>query len=175
VIKYISILIILQLFISCSSHHFDNTEIICTDSGCYGTYIGPEFIKGRDVAHQFSNKVCNIVGGKLKNLYKAGKYSRVDFSNIRMTTKGMGSGNVIYRITIPFIIVNEKCQAFTSFDHVGGWNHAPALTARKAQLKTALMKNDLLNISGLLKTKEGLQEYWIQWRNKDIQSECINF
>jgi len=37
------------------------------------------------------------------------------------------------------------------------------------------MKNDSLNISDLLKTKEGLQEYWIQWRNKDIQSECINF
>jgi len=109
VIKYISILIILQLFISCSSHHIDNSEIICTDSGCYGTYIGPEFIKGSDVAHQFSNKVCIIVDVKLKNLYKAGKYSRVDFSNILMTAEGMGSGNVIYKITIPFIIVNEKC------------------------------------------------------------------
>ena len=107
--KYILIIIILHLFISCSSHHNDNSEIICTDSGCYAAYIGPEFIKGRDVAHQFSNKVCNIVGGKLKNLYKAGKYSRVDFSNILMTAEGMGSGNVIYKITIPFIIVNEKC------------------------------------------------------------------
>jgi hypothetical protein len=24
----------------------------------------------------------------------------------------------------------------------------------------------------LLRTKEGLQEYWIQWKNKEIQSDC---
>ena len=172
--QYLSLLIIFVSLISfsCTTPN-GKSEIVCTDSSCYGTYIGPEFKYWSDVAHQFSNKMCDSVGVKLKVLYKAGKYSKVDFPNIVMTTEGMGSGNVIYKITIPFIKVKEKCQAFTSFDHVGGWNHVPALSGRKAQLKSALMKNDSLNISGLLKTKEGLQEYWIQWRNKEIQSECI--
>lgn len=172
--QYLSLLIIFVSLISfsCSTPN-GKSEIVFTDSSCCGTYIGPEFIKGDDVAHQFSNKMCDSVGVKLKVLYKAGKYSKVDFPNIVMTTEGMGSGNVIYKLTIPFIKVKEKCQAFTSFDHVGGWNHVPALSGRKAQLKSALMKNDSLNMSGLLKTKEGLQEYWIQWRNKEIQSECI--
>jgi len=174
--QYLILLIIFVSLISfsCSTPN-GKSEIVFTDSSCCGTYIGPEFIKGDDVAHQFSNKMCDSVGVKLKALYKAAKYSKVDFSKIVMTTEGMGSGNVTYKLTIPFINVKEKCEAFTSFDHVGGWNHAPALSGRKAQLKSALMKNDSLNISGLLKTKEGLREYWIQWRNKEMQSECINF
>ena len=47
-----------------------------------------------------------------------------------MSTKGMGSGNVIYKLSIPFVRVSEKCDAYTSFDHVGGWNHSPTLTER---------------------------------------------
>ena len=167
------LIIFVSLFsFSCTTPN-GTSEIVSTDSGCHGTYVGPEFKYGSDVAHQFSNKMCDSVGVKLKVLYKADKYSKVDFAKIVMTTEGMGSGNVIYKITIPFIKVKEKCQAFTSFDHVGGWDHVPALSGRKAQLKSALLKNDSLNMSGLLKTKEGLQEYWIQWRNKEIQSECI--
>ena len=158
---------------SCSTPN-SKPVIVCTDSSCYGTYIGPEFIKGDDIAHKFSNRMCESVGDKLKALYKAGNYYKVDFAKIVMTTEGMGSGNVTYKISIPFIKVKEKCQAFTSFDHVGGWNHVPALSARKVQLNSALIKNDTLDISDLMKTKEGLQEYWIQWKNKDLQSECIN-
>ena len=173
--QYLNLLIIFVslIYFSCTTPN-GNSEIVSTDSSCYGTYVGPEFKYRSDVAHQFSNKMCDSVGVKLKVLYKTAKYSKVDFAKIVMTTEGMGSGNVTYKISIPFIKVKEKCEAFTSFDHVGGWNHVPALSGRKAQLKSALMKNDSLNISGLLKTKEGLQEYWIQWRNKDIQSECID-
>ena len=84
----------------------------------------------------------------------------------------MGSGKVVYKLIIPFISVTEKCEAFTSFDHVGGWNHSPALTARKAQLEKILLPGEKLNISHLKTTPEGLQEYWIQWKNKKLQVDC---
>ena len=176
----INYFIITLMCLSCSSRNnkpvvssTDNKpKIVCTDSNCNGIYIGPEFIGGYDTAHQFSDNICDSVGDKLKALYKSRKYSKVDFSKIIMTTEGMGSGKVIYKITIPFTRVKEKCMAFTSFDHAGGWNHAPALSERKVDLKSALMKNEVFDISHLLRTKEGLQEYWIQWKNKDLQSEC---
>jgi hypothetical protein len=34
------------------------------------------------------------------------------------------------------------------------------------------MENHELNISELKTTPEGLQEYWIQWKNKETQSVC---
>ena len=151
---------------------YETEGITCTDEACKGTYQGKEFINGSDVAHQFSNTMSAKVGDQLKALFKVGKYSKVDFDNIVMTTKGMGSGTVTYYLKIPFTKVNDKCKAYTSFDHVGGWNHAPALSQRKEQLKSALIEGNKLNISELKTTKEGLQEYWIQWKNKVIQAEC---
>lgn len=136
--------------------------IQCSDNGCSGTYIGPEFINRSDIAHQFSNSMSGAVGDKLKELYKSEKYSQVDFENIVMTTEGMGSGNVTYYLSIPFKKVSSKCEAYTSFDHVGGWNHTPALSQRIKQLNTLLLENDQLYISDLKKTPEGLEEYWIQ-------------
>lgn len=59
----------------------------------------------------------------------------VDFDKIIMTTDGMGSGIVTYFLEIPFKRVEEKCKAYTSFDHVGGWGQAPTLCQRKEQLK----------------------------------------
>ena len=149
-----------------------NNEITCTKNGCSGQYQGPEFIDGSDVAHQFSNKMSRAVGDKLKELYNSNNYSKVDFKNIEMSTKGMGTGNVIYSLKIPFMKVDTKCEAYTSFDHVGGWNHSPALNSRKRQLKEALMPNHKLNISSIKTTPEGLQEYWIQWKNKVTQADC---
>lgn len=150
----------------------DKNEIICSDNSCEGTYEGPEFVYGDDVAHQFSNQMSYAVGNKLKELYKLGNYKKVDFSRITMTTAGMGSGKVIYSLYIPFIKVTEKCDAYTSFDHVGGWNHSPALTRRKQALSNVLMKGHELYISDLKTTPEGLQEYWIQWKNKYVQADC---
>jgi len=147
-------------------------QINCSDEKCFGVYRGPEFINGSDIAHQHSNKISNVVGNKLKSLYDEGKYSKVDFENIYMSTEGMGTGTVEYKLTIPFLRVENKCDAYTSFDHVGGWNHKPALERRKNELQKALLNGDSLNISNLKKTKEGLEEYWIQWRNKTKQSEC---
>lgn len=148
------------------------SPIECTDNNCQGEYTGPEFIKGDDIAHQFSNTMAAIVGDKLKELYASGTYSEVDFKNILMTTKGMGSGKVTYYLFIPFKRVSKKCDAYTSFDHVGGWNHAPALSQRKKQLNGLLLENEKLNISDLKTTPEGLEEYWIQWRHKEIQKDC---
>lgn len=145
---------------------------MCTNNECYGQYEGAEFINGSDIAHQFSNKMSAAVGDKLKELFSEGEYSKVDFDNIVMTTTGMGSGNVIYYLKIPFKRVDSKCEAYTSFDHVGGWNHSPALIARKKQLNKALMINHKLDISKLKTTPEGLQEYWIQWKNKVTQAMC---
>lgn len=150
----------------------ENHSIECSDNECHGQYQGPEFVNGSDIAHQFSNKMSAVVGEKLKQLFNKGMYSKVDFDNIVMTTKGMGSGNVIYYLKIPFKRVNEACAAYTSFDHVGGWNHTPALEARKKQLSKALIPNHTLDISELKTTPEGLQEHWIQWKNKSTQSMC---
>ena len=36
------------------------------------------------------------------------------------------------------------------------------------------MKGHELDISNLKTTKEGLQEYWIQWKNKKMQFNCEN-
>lgn len=147
-------------------------DIVCDDNGCKGTYKGPEFNSLGDIAHQFSNKMSDYVGKKLKELYNNNVYSKVDLNNIEMSTPGMGTGNVVYSLVIPFIKVQEPCQAYTSFDHVGGWGHSPDLNKRKQELASALLLGDELNISNLLQTKEGLQEYWIQWRNKTYQSSC---
>lgn len=152
---------------------FHETEsITCTDDACRGTYQGEEFINGDDIAHQFSNSMSAKVGDQLKKLYQEGKYVMVDFDKIIMTTDGMGSGIVTYYLEIPFKRVEEKCKAYTSFDHVGGWDHAPALSQRKEQLKSALMEGHELFISDLKTTKEGLEEYWIQWKNKVTQAGC---
>ncbi|MFM7730365.1 MAG: hypothetical protein ACKO6L_04955 [Flavobacteriales bacterium] len=168
---YITGVLVMLMTLSCKREG-DQAEITCSDLSCEGTYIGPEFILWDDVAHQFSNKMCDTVGDVLKDLYRRGQFSKVDFNRITMTTEGMGSGRVVYKVSIPFSRVQEKCEAFTSFDHSGGWNHEPALSGRKAQLRGALLSHDTLDISELKQTKEGLQEYWIQWRNKELQSDC---
>lgn len=146
--------------------------ITCTTKGCSGAYEGPEFVNGSDVAHQFSNTMCREVGDQLKALYRQGQFVQVDFPRIQMTTQGMGTGTVRYYVSIPFKRVADSCQAFTAFDHVGGWNHAPALTQRMAQLQPALMEGEQLYLSELRTTPEGLQEYWIQWRHATVQQGC---
>ena len=151
----------------------ESHEITCTDSSCFGKYIGREFVNGSDIAHQFSNKISKAVGDKLKELYTTGKYSKVDLQNIQMSTKGMGTGNVTYELNIPFVSVSNKCEARTSFDHSGGWNHSPAIKTRKERLLKVVLPGDSLDISPLKTTTEGLQEYWIQWRNNEIQADCL--
>ncbi|NRD22847.1 hypothetical protein HNV10_06320 [Winogradskyella litoriviva] len=176
---YIKLFLLSICLYDCNYHKTQTPEnpnienqIICSKTECKGTYVGKEFINGKDIAHQFSNQMSAAVGDQLKALYKSGDYSKVDFKNITMTTEGMGSGEVTYSLSIPFTAVKTKYNAYTSFDHVGGWNHAPALSQRKAQLEHLLLSGEHLDISKLKTTAEGLQEYWIQWKHKTIQVEC---
>ncbi len=121
----------LLLYISIFSFNSSNHYIECNNNSCFGQYKGPEFVNGSDIAHQFSNKMSAKVGYKLKELFKEKKHSVVDMEKIEMSTKGMGTRQVTYYLKIPFKQVKTECEAYTSFDHVGGWNHKPALEARK--------------------------------------------
>ncbi len=169
-----------------SSHNLPFTCIIdtpfCADSACSGMYRGVEFVSeryisrlnlnGTDVAHQYSNKMCEYVGNKLKQLYRDNLYSKVDFNRIKISTRGMnGDSNYVeYKIYIPFKRV-PKNQAMTAFDHSGGWGHKPELKKRKQDLlfsPNKIVKNRRLWISRLFRTKEGLEEYWIQWQHTDF-------
>tara|TARA_B110000285_G_C14767997_1_gene442672 strand:- start:32 stop:553 length:522 start_codon:yes stop_codon:yes gene_type:complete len=136
-----------------------------------GTYIGYEFTDDGDVGHKFSNHISAIVGNKLKAMYKEdGLYYKVDLEKIQISTQGMASGIVRYSCVIPLNSVAEKCDAMTSFDYVGGWGHSPTLETRKKELSKALLQVDSLHISSLKTTPEGLEEYWIKWRNKNNQA-----
>lgn len=137
------------------------SQFKCTDNGCSGSYTGPEFIDGSDVAHQFYNTISAAVGDKLKELFDNKLYSQVDLTNISMTTEGMGTGSVVFKLNMPFVHVKDRCDAFTSFDHCGGWNQTPALASRKRQRSSALLIGEELDISELKQTDEGLQKYWI--------------
>jgi hypothetical protein len=146
-----------------------------TDNGFIGVYEGVEFSNQQgDIAHQFSNTASNEVGKKLKVLYKKGLYSKVDLDNIKMTTLGMGSGNVTYKIIIPIINVTNKCEAYTSFDHRGGWGHGGSDKKQDIinELGDQPVDGTSLDISKEYKTNEGLVEYWVQWKNKSYQMGC---
>jgi len=148
----------------------------CSPHLCTGYYQGAEFNHQGDIAHQFSNTATDRVGQYLKQLYRSALYSKINFSKLKMTTQGMdGKGEVIYRLEIPLVRVQHPCDAFTSFDHVGGWGHIPELAKRKKELASALLTGDQLQISALMTTPEGLQEYWIQWRNNKVQAKCQGY
>lgn len=158
----------------------DSNNITVTNSKCYGVYKGVEFNSDKeksDVAHQFSNSMCKSVGDQLKKLYKEGNFSKVDFDHIIMKTNGMSDGDnyVEYYLEIPFIRVKNKCEAATAFDHSGGWNHYPAINTRKKNLlekECTTSVDGKLDISRIKITEEGLQEFWIQWKHEDLQSDC---
>lgn len=168
----IIIISFLMIVSFCSLMNKSDHWITCSAHECEGQYTGAEFVRGDDIAHQFSNKMSVVVGDQLKKLFRQGDFSKVDFDHIEMTTKGMGSGYVTYYLKIPFKRVSKRCEAYTSFDHVGGWNHRPALKAREKQLSKVLLPNEKLYVSNLKTTPEGLQEYWIQWKNKITQLTC---
>jgi hypothetical protein len=165
-------------------YEFQIDTPVCADDYCQGRYKGVEFVSqsianklgltGTDIAHNYSNKIADFVGNKLKEMYRKGKYIKVDLKRIEMTTKGMDDGDayVEYRVKIPFMRVKNAKDAMTGFDHSGGWGHSPDLRKRKEELLNGsrkIVKNNKLFISPLYKTPEGLEEYWIQWRHTDYQ------
>ena len=150
--------------------------IVCTDSFCSLNYSGPEFTiqKGEiiDTAHRMSNLISGEVGKKLKSLFDKKKYAKVDLKNIRMTSIDMDNlGSVKLEIFIPFKRVKNPCEASTSFDHSGGWDHGPEIEKRKKEL-SGIAVCEKLEISPLIRTPENFQEYWIQWKHKDFQANC---
>ena len=149
-----------------------NECITCNENGCQGEYNGPEFNKDGDIAHQFSNKMAQATGDELKKQFKDKNFVKVDFKNIEATTEGMGSGRVKYILHLPFEKVDNPCDARTSIEHSGGWGHTPALENRKIALSKLLLPGDRLDVSPMIQTKEGLKEYWIQWRNQGLQKNC---
>lgn len=171
-----------------------HVEPTCTDVGCKGTYNGPQFIKigvnkdgtpkWNDIAHDYSNTMSNYVGIKLKELYNRGIYVKVDLKQIKMTATPVSniasSNRTTVTIDIPFIKVKNKCDAYTSFDHVGGWGHTYKidLPSRETQLSSLLLPGETLDVSDLKMTDKNvstsLNEYWIQWKNKTTQSDCVN-
>jgi hypothetical protein len=174
-LNIVTLLIVIQL--SCantqspsdkSTYKAEKIVITCTDTACYGTYTGPEFVNGSDVAHQFSNKIAAAVGDKLKELYIAKKYAKVNLKGIQMSTKGMDHrGDVVYTLHIPLVLAKDSCKASTSFDHRGGWCHTPNKEKVLKQFK-AVKGLDYVFTS----TPEGLTEYWLQWKSKDLQGNC---
>jgi hypothetical protein len=128
--------------------------------------------------------MSNYVGIKLKELYNRGIYVKVDLKNIVMTADpvqyGENYNQTHVTIDIPFIRVKNKCDAYTSFDHVGGWGHTHKinLSGRKSKLSSLLLPGETLDVSDLKMThknvNESLNEYWIQWKNKTTQSDCVN-
>ena len=161
-----------SILLACSNDKYEST-IACNEEGCTGTYIGPEFDftkpkDKKDIAHQFSNLISDSVGNELKKLYTQNKYSKVDLENISMSTQDKnGVGNVTYKIHIPFIQVNNSCDAFTAFDHRGGWDH---IIKERGVRKEFVNKKDVQLIEK--KTKEGLQEFWIQFKHEKYQANC---
>jgi hypothetical protein len=182
--------------ITSTGYNLPNGHVIptCTQTGCKGTYSGPQFnIIGRntdgtdkwnDIAHDYSNTMSYYVGVKLKELYKQGIYVKVDLEMIKMTANPVkneeSADPTKVTIDIPFIRVKNKCEAYTSFDHAGGWGHLGIdLDNRKTQLSSALLPGETLDISTLNQTNKtdyntSLNEYWIQWKNKITQSDCSN-
>lgn len=158
---------------------------VCTESGCSGKYTGPEWSKNcSDIAHQYSNVITKAVAAKLKELYNSGNYVKVDLDNIKLSATSVNNkcnqNQTTYSVIIPFIKVSNKCDARTGFAHVGGWGHTPELQNRKMEIwgyippgkSRNTVVDNLLDVSQLTKTQTGLEEYWIQWKHWDYQSEC---
>jgi len=155
-----------------------------SSNGVRGIYIGPSQ-NPNDTTHRFINTIATIVGDELKKLYKKGQWTIVDLDGIKLETiidKTLGNridkntGQVEFKVDIPFIQVNNACDAYTSFDRRGGWGHGEGykLDHLKDEVGHLPTKGTSLDISDMKKTPEGLVEYFAQWKNPNYQSHCGN-
>ena len=152
-----------------SAHDYDHIDV--TEAGVQGRYEGPEFVlaaeaerlglRGTDLAHQFSNRVTDVVSSELRRRTSAGAPARVDLDGIRMTTDGMnGFGDVVYTLTVPIVAADAE-TATTAFEHRGGWGHEPE---DPEGWQARVFKHPGAACSPVLRTSEGLTELWCQWR-----------
>ena len=147
-------------------------SIAVTPGEVRGRYEGREFLtsveaerlnlRGNDIAHQFSNRMVDVVSAELKARAAAGTPSRVDLAGIRMGTEGMNNrGDVVYEITVP-IVPATVGTATTHFDHRGGWGHEGEDTdVWRERLRARFGVEP--ECSPKLRTPEGLVETWCQW------------
>jgi hypothetical protein len=190
-LKYLLILIPALLFLGCHSSKnkkksSDKKEVThiqipksdtvyIDEKGMFGSYKGLEFNEQGDIAHQFSNKVANVVGTYLKAKYREGLYLKIDLKNTKINTKDLDQmDSVVYTIHMPFVRT-EKCNAFTGVEHCGSWNYQPNyfLKRRLAEQIESLKKISIGKMeTRYYKTKEKFKEYWIQFKHKDHQSDC---
>jgi hypothetical protein len=70
-----------------------------------------------------------------------------------------------------------KCDAFTGIEHCGSWNYQPIifLNKRFKELREGLSERCSVGNSAyqFYKNEEGFQEYWIQFKHKDYQADCV--
>ena len=152
---------------------FEDVEILKIDKeGFYGKYVGPEFSKKGDIAHQFSNKTTKVVGKFFKKSYNSGKYLKIDFDNTSITTNGLDKkGKVEFIIKMPFITTSKE-DAFTGIAHCGTWvnqNNIILDSRNKTLLKNLNNISVGNNEQGYFTTPEGYKEYWVQFKHKNYQ------
>jgi hypothetical protein len=154
---------------------YDSIRI--SDKGLTGYFKGPEYNEEGDIAHQFSNKVAEYVGAYLKQRYLKNVYLKVDLAAVTIKTEGLNQeDSVYYAIEMPFKRV-AKCDAFTGIEHCGSWNYQPRILLNKRfkELREGLSERCSVGNSAyqFYKNEEGFQEYWIQFKHKDYQADCV--
>lgn len=80
-IKLLAVLLSLMLTICIGKAQTSNLN--CNDKQCAGSYEGPEFIDGSDVAHQFSNEMASEVGVKQKHFIKKVNTEKLTFRTLQ--------------------------------------------------------------------------------------------
>ena len=158
-----------------------NYSVTIDQNGLYGTYKGLEFVDTgdvmyNDVAHQFSNFVADTLGKFLKASYKAGNYYSIDFKKTKITTKGMDmKDTVVYCINMAFK-KTDKCGASTGIEHCGSWG------GQADDLLKKRLDETITNLAPLCigrpktykyVTDEKFKEYWIQFKHKNYQGDCV--
>ena len=153
-------------------------------------YTGPEFYGvDDDPAHALANTVAAKVGEQLKSLYDAGIYVQVNLNKITYETTPIKCNKekwpdttdeskcINFKISVPFVKVEDKCQAFTSIEHGGSWggNEAEAnTTTNKSKAEKINLDGDEFDVSKkIIDNNKKVTEYWFQWRNKGKQeADC---
>ncbi len=151
-------------------------SIFITDSLAIGVYEGPEFVEGKDIAHQLSNAIANELGAFLKQSFLQKKYLKIDFNNAKVWTETpyvlgeFPDSSVRYSIVFPLIKVENPKHSFTGIEHRGSW--IGKITEKDFKQWQKRMRESLIKGKDewqLFKTKEGFAEYWLQFQHKDFE------
>jgi formiminotetrahydrofolate cyclodeaminase len=76
----------------------------------FGSYKGLEFNEQGDIAHQFSNKVANVVGTYLKAKYREGLYLKIDLKNTKINTKDLADKTYVEKVITEGAAIENKAQ-----------------------------------------------------------------